>query len=183
MEGQTHGAATVRKQNTILVKISVVLNVSDNHLSGLGSFVDKTKHNLWSRWFHLNDCYMPRHCTWCQANCPPLCGSLAMSLELRMYTSWSPEFFNFDMNTVGQLLFLILLFSHFQNLFLRIFTFLNRNFNKLSTTEIATLVWRQQTSSPMLGEVETGRLKCLVSGYQKSLIDPMQCTGVMKLSF
>ena len=100
-----------------------------------------------------------------------------------MYTSWSPEFFNFDMNTVGQLLFLILLFSHFQNLFLRIFTFLNRNFNKLSTTEIATLVWRQQTSSPMLGEVETGGLKCLVSGYQKSLIDPMQCTGVMKLSF
>ena len=74
-------------------------------------------------------------------------------------------------------------FTHFQNLFLRIFTFLNRNFNKLSTTEIATLVWRQQTSSPMLGEVETGRLKCLVSGYQKSLIDPMQCTGVMKLSF
>ena len=37
-------------------------------------------------------------------------------------------------------------FTHFQNLFLRIFTFLNRNFNKLSTTEIAT--------SPMLGEVD-----------------------------
>ena len=74
VQSQAHRAA-VWKQNTVLVKISIVLKVEAMNGYGIRHSTNDPLTNL------VLDLDSPS--TWCQAKAPPSSGSLAISFELR----------------------------------------------------------------------------------------------------